>query len=243
MRRTINGVLRRLGYQITRYPSTYEDRLTLKAALARIAARDLAVETIIDVGASDGRWSKTAQRFYPKARGLLIEANPVHLDALNALKRVDSRIDYVVAAASDKVGEVYFHADNPFGGGASHTQQDDRYTSIPATTIDAQVLEKNLKGPFLIKLDTHGFEVPILNGAAETLKATNLLVIETYNFDIIKDLSLRFYQMCAYLEECGFRPIDMCEPLHRKLDNAFWQIDLFFVPATRPEFQSNSYTN
>jgi FkbM family methyltransferase len=241
MRKTINGALRRLGYQITRFPSTHEDRLTLKAALSRIASRDLAVETIIDIGASDGRWSKIAHGFFPTAHCLLIEANPVHLEGLKQYKQTDSRIDYVIAAASDKVGSVYFHADDPFGGGASYTQQDKQYTSVPATTIDAQVREKNLKAPFLIKLDTHGFEVPILNGAEETLKAANLLVIETYNFDLIEGTSLRFHQMCAYLEERGFRPIDMCDPLYRKRDNAFWQVDLFFVPVTRPEFQSNSY--
>jgi len=38
-------------------------------------------------------------------------------------------------------------------------------------------------GPYLIKLDTHGVEIPILNGSAQTLKDTNVLVVEVYNFD------------------------------------------------------------
>jgi FkbM family methyltransferase len=231
-----------LGYQITRFPSTHEDRLTLKAALGRIAARNLAVETIIDIGASDGRWSQSAQPYFPKARCLLIEANPFHQEKLNQYKQADKRVEYVLAAASDKVGSIYFYGDDyPFGGAASHTAHDGHCVSVSATTIDAQVQEKNLQGPFLIKLDTHGFEVPILNGAAEALKATNLLVIETYNFDLIPGTSLRFHEMCAFLEERGFRPIDMCDPLHRKRDNVFWQVDLFFVPATRPEFQINGW--
>ena len=44
----------------------------------------------------------------------------------------------------------------------------------------------SLPGPHLIKLDTHGYEVPILCGATETLRNTNLLVIETYNFRLIE---------------------------------------------------------
>lgn len=41
---------------------------------------------------------------------------------------------------------------------------------VPATTIDLEVAERGLQAPFVIKLDTHGFELPILNGARGTLR-------------------------------------------------------------------------
>ena len=65
--------------------------------------------------------------------------------------------------------------------------------------------QHQLRPPFLIKLDTHGFEVPILKGAQETLQQTNLLVIETYNFQL-QPTSLRFHEMCSYMEFGGFPP-------------------------------------
>jgi hypothetical protein len=34
----------------------------------------------------------------------------------------------------------------------------------------------------------------------------------------------------------GFRVIDLSEPLWRSKDGALWQLDLFFVRGTRPEF-------
>ena len=43
-------------------------------ALSRIRGRDLTVQTIIDVGASDGRWSIMAKKHWPWARCHLIEA-------------------------------------------------------------------------------------------------------------------------------------------------------------------------
>src|SRR6516164_124386 len=98
----------------------------------------------------------------------------------------------------------------------------------------------SLPGPYLIKLDTHGYEVPILCGATETLRNTNLLVIETYNFRFIES-SLLFHEIIAYMRERGFGVIDMSEPHWRVLDFAFWQIDLFFVRLNRPEFLVNTY--
>jgi hypothetical protein len=47
--------------------------------------------------------------------------------------------------------------------------------------------------------------------------------------------------MCQYLFEKGFRALDLCDPMHRPKDGAFWQIDILFVRKDREEFQSNSY--
>jgi len=105
---------------------------------------------------------------------------------------------------------------------------------------DDQLIPPSLPGPYLIKLDTHGYEVPILCGAKETLSKTNLLVIETYNFRLLGS-SLLFHEIIAYMRERGFGVIDISEPHWRVLDFAFWQIDLFFVRLDRPEFLVNSY--
>jgi hypothetical protein len=49
-------------------------------------------------------------------------------------------------------------------------------------------LTVQLKGPFLIKLDTHGFEVPILRGAPATLLQTEgLIVIHGSSGDLDRD--------------------------------------------------------
>ena len=47
--------------------------------------------------------------------------------------------------------------------------------------------------------------------ATETLRNTNLLVIETYNFRLSED-SLLFHEMIAFMRERGFGVIDMSEP-------------------------------
>jgi hypothetical protein len=105
---------------------------------------------------------------------------------------------------------------------------------------DAQVAARDLRPPFLIKLDTHGFEMPILAGAEQTLEQTNVLVIEAYNFDIASS-AVRFAELCARLEARGFRCVDLFDVMYRPADNALWQMDLIFIRADRPEFLSNAY--
>jgi FkbM family methyltransferase len=209
-------------------------------ALRRIAKRhDIA--TVIDVGASSGLWFAKARRHLPHARGLLIEAlaDP-HEPGLRALKAHDPLVEYVIAAAGDHEGEVHFDAKDPFGGAASYEPFEVGDIVVPMTTIDSEVDSRRLPGPFLIKLDTHGFEAEILLGAGATLGSTVALVIEAYNFDL-RPGSFRFADLCSFLEPRGFRSIDLADPMRRPTDDVLWQMDLVFAQANRPEFHDVTY--
>jgi hypothetical protein len=54
------------------------DPWSFQEALRRASDRGTKVRTIVDVGASDGRWSLVARRFFPGASCLLVEAQLVH---------------------------------------------------------------------------------------------------------------------------------------------------------------------
>jgi len=233
--RRVNGLLRRAGYKIVRAQSDF----SLSAAFSRLTQRAIPITTVIDIGASNGSWSAMLYPFYPKALYFLIEANTIHQKALEDFKRANPSVDYIIAAAGDNEGEIFFDDRVALGGVASQTFHEG-YTRVLVTTIDALVRQHQLHPPFLIKLDTHGFELPILNGAKETLSHTTILVIETYNFQLNAG-ALRFHEMCGFLATIGFRPTDMVDPLHRPYDQALWQFDLIFVRADRPEFKYASY--
>lgn len=209
-------------------------------ALERIASRGIEIETVVDIGASNGMWTAATMPILPKARYLLVEAQNGHLDSLKNFVNQHPNTEYVLAAAGDAEGEIFFDDSNLFGGLACKAQTESAKIRVPMITVDAEVKRRNLTGPYLVKLDTHGFEVPILQGALETLKSTNLVVIETYNFRIAPG-SLLFHEMCSYMEKLGFGVIDISEPLWRTHDQSFWQIDLFFVRLDRPEFTHLAY--
>ena len=232
----VRQTLKRAGFELRRVAHG----TTMDAALMRVATRG-AVATIIDVGASNGSWTRMARHHFPSANYLLIEAqaNP-HEPALRALKAQHQRIDYVIAAAGDAQGSVHFDATDAFGGAASHEPAKNNDIVVPMTTVDAEVASRQLPPPYLLKLDTHGFEVPILHGAKRTLEHTSVLVVEAYNFEL-QPGCLRFHELCEFVEQRGLRCIDLVDIMHRPKDGALWQFDLFFAPAGRPEFESNTY--
>ncbi len=201
----------------------------------------ISIETVIDVGASNGCWSQRVMPFYARARYLLIEAQEsVHGAALEAFRRNHANVDYVLAAAGHRRGMIYFDASDPFGGVAAEMPFSRHNLEVQVTTVDHEVRQRCLRGPFLLKLDTHGFEVPILEGARETLPQTNLLVVEVYNFRLT-DVCLRFHELCAHLEELGFRCLDVFDIMHRPKDHVLWQMDMVFAPSNSPVFASNTY--
>ena len=108
------------------------------------------------------------------------------------------------------------------------------------TTIDGEIASRQLRAPYFIKLDSHGYERPILNGARQTLENTALLMIEAYNF-VVSPGSLRFHELCSWLETLGFRPSDLLEPVRRAHDGLLWQMDLVFARRDHPAFRHTSY--
>jgi FkbM family methyltransferase len=202
---------------------------------------DVSIEGVIDVGASDGHWSARMMHHFPNAKYLLIEAQKAaHGAALQRFQVAHPNVEYELCAAGDQEGEIYFDASDPMGGLASTTPFPKNNISVPVSTVDNLVSRLNLRGPFLLKLDTHGFEVPILEGARQTMAQSAMLIIETYNFTLCPG-ALRFYELCQFLEPLGFRCVDMFDLMNRPGDHAFWQMDMVFLPTTHPVFQSNRY--
>ena len=216
------------------------DQPVMSDMLTRLASRGAALNTVVDVGAAVGSWSTSFAEAIPGKAHLLIEANAVHEPALLACCQARQKWDYVLKACGRKPGHVFFDGSDPFGGVASDVATETASQSVEVTSIDHEVGRRGLKGPFLIKLDTHGYEIPILQGASEVLRSTELLVIEVYNFQLHEGC-LRFWEMCQWMQERGFVPIDLFDVLYRPKDGALWQFDLVFARNNSEPFASNTY--
>ena len=243
IKKTVQRILNKFGYQIYKkkeMEKSKADKNNMLAGLERCFQKRIEIETVIDIGASNGMWSESCLKFYPKASYFLIEAQKEHQFLLDKFKEKYVNVNYKIAADGGRQGFVFFDNSDLFGGLAIEKKDSRNLVEVPVTTIDIEVCNNSLKPPFLIKLDTHGYELPILEGAKETLKNSNIVIIEVYNF-IIADESIRFWEMCAYMDKLGFLPIDLVDVLHRKRDNSLWQFDLIFVKKNRNEFTFTTY--
>ena len=211
----------------------------MNEALRRARMRGLQIRTVIDVGASDGSWSLLARNHFPDARFLLFEPLAERREALEALRQ-RLGFDFLTAAAGARRGEVVLAVDPGLDGSSVVAAGASGGRTVPVETVDAAVAERRLPGPFCLKLDTHGYELPVLEGAAAVMTQASLLIIEAYNFRLGPE-ALKFHELCAWLEARGFRCCDLADPMRRPKDGVLWQMDLIFAPATSPLFASDRY--
>jgi FkbM family methyltransferase len=238
----VNHVLGRFGFRLTNLAPRPSDA-TLAGMLRRLAARAPQIRTVIDVGASDGHWSRQLAAELTSARQfVLIEAQATHRAGLDRFAADFPTTRIVQAAAGNRTGEIFFDAKDLWGGLAAESAgaRPGDWIRVPVTTIDGEVAASGFRGPYLVKLDTHGFERPILEGARATLAETELLIIECYNFDVAPG-ALRFPEFCLHMAALGFRCVDLFDAVYRPHDGAFWQCDIAFARADSPVFATPSY--
>jgi len=233
----VNSLLQPLGVEIAQKGTD----LSMNSMLQRHAQRGVPVQTVIDIGASDGKWSAASMKHFPSASFLAIEPLEERKETLENTKSRFTKFDYALCVAGDIDGaEINLNVTPDLDGSTIEGQNPGSSRTCRVRTIDSLVVERNLSGPYLLKFDTHGYELPILSGANDVLANTTAIIMETYNFQLTPT-SLRFHEMCAHLEELGFRPVDIAEPLLRLHDKAFWQFDILFIKTDSDVFQYQHY--
>lgn len=235
-----NVFLRPLRMEIRKTSPTDLTNLTMRGCLERIRDHGIAFKSAMDVGASDGSWSKLLLDVFPDCHALAFEPLEEREGSLNAMRNTYQKFDFVRAVAGREEGEVRFHVSSDLNSSGVVEGETESSRTVPVATIDNEIARRDLSGPYLIKLDTHGFELPILEGAAKALQDTNILIVEVYNFQL-NETSLRFHEMCAHLETLGFHPFDMADPMLRVHDRALWQMDLVFARKDAPIFAVSTY--
>ncbi len=214
----------------------YDGNLMI-AGLQRMKNIGIDPTLVVDVGAAQGKWSENLLGLWPAANYHLIEPLFENISHLDKLKKSHSNIKFHLAVAGEGEGNIELFVSDDLDGSGIYGIKGEKTRVVPMTSIDTIVKhEKDI----LIKLDTHGYEVPILKGAEKTLKNTILLVIEVYGFRISPSCLL-FHEITAYLDNLGFRLIDLVDIMRRPGDQVFWQADAFYVRKEHPVFNKVSY--
>jgi FkbM family methyltransferase len=242
MLKVVNSLLKPFDVELVRRTANGENaNLHMDAMIQRLAQRSVPVQSVIDIGASDGKWSISCMKYFPNALYLAVEPLEERQEVLETNKCRFTNFDYALCVAG-KVdgGEVNFNVTADLDGSTVEGQNPGVSRTCRVRTLDSLATERNLSGPYLLKFDTHGYEKPILSGSSCVLANTTAIIMETYNFQLTPT-SLRFHEMCTHLERLGFRPADIAEPMLRLHDKAFWQIDILFLKLDADMFKYQHY--
>nr|WP_294790348.1 FkbM family methyltransferase [uncultured Mucilaginibacter sp.] len=244
----VKRILQKMGFELRRrkvvtgpYPNIGE--LNMTGAMQRSHVRGLtAVKTVLDIGAAEGLWSLSAKQLWPDADYVLFEPLAERIELLTNLSASTPGFHFVPKGAGKESGSFSMEVTDCLDASMITDTPIDATRSrlIEVTSIDEEVANLGLDGPFIVKLDTHGFELPILEGCAGIFDRVSLFIIECYGYKITKD-TLLFWEICQYMESKGFRLVDVVDIVHRPLDQTFWQCDAFFCPVNSPGMDIVTY--
>jgi FkbM family methyltransferase len=248
MKKIIQSLFNSLGYQVVRKGSIpvskpQESRQGVNSreltdALTRLKNSGLRPVEIIDVGAAKGDWSAEAMMYWPESYYTLFEPIKEYEPKIRREVKQNEKAEYVWGVAGATKGSVSFSVSDDMYGSGVYGNQAANTRAVPVFRLDQTVQTQS--GSILVKLDTHGFEMPILEGAADIWSRIDALIIEVYGFYVSPTAPL-FHELSAHLFAKGFRLYDVIEVMRRPTDGAFWQADAIYLPNNHPVFQSNSY--
>jgi FkbM family methyltransferase len=223
----IKNIFGAFGYEIKRKGAF---RTNIAAALSHLAQLGLKPRTVIDVGAASGTFE--LYETFPDALHLLIE--PLEEFEVN-LREISKKYNMkvVIAAACDRSGTTSINVHHVLTGSSMLQEVEGVHVDgvqrvVKAVTIDSLCKENELKAPFIIKIDVQGGELIVLNGAKETMKDAELIILEVQLFKFYKD-GPEFYDVINFMKNNGYCVYDIVGIDYRPLDNALCSVDIAFV--------------
>lgn len=194
-------------------------------SLAVLRERGIPVHTVLDVGVLSGTPELIGA--YPDRLHILFE--PV-LEFHPTIRTNYAHIDYRLEgmALSDTNGTARLETRSIISGQdithssittSDRSEDGKTYRDVPMRTLDSYILEHGLEGPFFLKIDVDGFEVPILKGAAQTLRQSSIVMVEAPKYQMVERIKL--------VQDAGFELYDLAEPCY--YDSSFWQCDAILV--------------
>jgi len=198
--------------------------------------------TVIDVGVAYGTFELYEK--FPAANILLVEPLVEYEGNLKEIcKRYEAQ--YVMAGAGPRPGNTTINVHPQLYGSSTLKESEGSIADgvpreIPVVAIDDLCRERNLTGPYLLKVDVQGAELNVLDGSQKVLETTEMVILEVSLFQFFIG-GPQLYEVVSYMKERGFVTYDIFGGYARPLDGALAQIDMVFVKESGQFRMSNSF--
>jgi FkbM family methyltransferase len=207
-----------------------QKRDDLASILKHISSLKFVPKTIIDIGVAYG--TPGLYGAFDNVHYHLIEPLKEYKDVIKKLKE-KYPLSYSIAAAGEKEGTITLNVHPDLSGSSILAESEGKHVDgepriVRLTTLDTEVLENDLKGPFIIKIDVQGFELEVLKGGTSLLDNTEVIILEVSLFQFYKN-SPTFEETIRYMNSIGFSVYDIFSGIYRPLDNSLAQVDIVFV--------------
>jgi FkbM family methyltransferase len=182
---------------------------------------------VLDIGAHQGTVAKQMKALWPTADVLMVEANP-HLE--DTLKSVG--LPYKICLLGNENKTVTYYLTKKWllsSGNSIYKEMTADYSDEFIETMQLPMLKLDdvLKGESfdLIKIDTQGSEIDILNGGLNVLKGAKYLIIECSLIEYNKGGN-KIHDIFRFMTEHGLFMKDIIDLAYN--EDKLIQIDLLF---------------
>jgi FkbM family methyltransferase len=229
LKRVANHRLEHFGQAITHidYVPSFE-RLT--GLLDRVG---LAPRTIIDVGVAQGTpWIYEA---YPHAKYFLFDPTPHSLPHMQAwAKKLDAEVFNIALGDKETTMPIAIrtqHSDSTMFQDRQNVASVEQIVDVPVRRFD-QICPPFTR-PCLMKIDTQGAELMILQGLGDRITEIDCCIVETSPLQTLP-AAPDFSDVMSFMMSKGFCLFDITGLHRRPYDRALASMDAVFVPRTSP---------
>ena len=199
----------------------------------------LAVNTLIDIGASVGDFINQMLERNNKLRVIAFEPVPEVYKLLSARYTDYPNFTAYNLALGDKDGEVDFYANEYTYSSSVLPMSDAHINEFPYTRnanlinvaisrLDTLINASNLNKPILVKVDVQGFEKQVIAGGKELLSYVDYIIIEV-SFVELYDNQPLFDEINLQMNHLGFLYNGNIEQLISKKTGSVLQADALYV--------------
>lgn len=200
------------------------------ATLLILQQAGISVKTILDIGAAEGGFFLSLLNC-----NLFSQAKHFFVDAMQENEEIYKQIshnfdaDYMITALSCLEGSTQLSLDpNYYNTHIAGLQIGAKYQNkrtVMLKKLDSLIREKNLNGPYLIKLDVQGGELDVLRGAIKALESALVVVSEIQVFferDTVVDL-------VGFMHLNGFLLFDITDQAYYNTSPVMYQCYMTFI--------------
>lgn len=188
---------------------------------------------IVDIGANRGNWTREVRKSFPDASFTLFEPQPKLREAMADLLVDGSRVELNTMGVGRESGEMMFtlhERDDSSSFAWTPERAKERgfkQISVPVTTLDAYLAQRQKPWPDIIKIDAEGWDLEVLEGAAEALSHAGVVLIEAAVGN--QSFPNTLLKVCTAMDRLDYRLLDLTDLNRTPGGKVLWLVELAFV--------------
>lgn len=201
--------------------------------------QEMNINTVLDIGANEGQFALMIRKLLPDTAICSFEPIPDCYNKLIAHFHSDTAFKAFNVAIGDKEEMIEMNI-NDFSPSSSLLEIDDlhvenfKHTShskkqlIPVKTLDSFSAQLNLLKPYMVKIDTQGYEDKVISGGQQILAGADVIFVELSYKSLYKEQTL-FDDIYNALVRLDFEYHGNFEELLSPINGAVLQSDGIFI--------------